>query len=209
MSTKECSGCKKVKSLEEFAKHQKLPGGRQYNCRDCQKEYYWAIRGKDERRKHKWGRNHFKTTEEHFWYLVDKNGPVPDYAPHLGPCWIWNGCISKSTGYPKYKFGNGTRAHRMAYKLAIGEIPDGLQLDHLCRVRHCVNPSHLEPVTGKINTLRGISVPAKNAAKTHCKNGHPFSGDNLRIPASGGRACLTCDRLRKREERNQNKLAKT
>jgi len=120
-----------------------------------------------------------------FWERVDKNGPIPAYRPDLGPCWIWTGPKNPGGYGTPYFQGKMRRAHRVAYELILGTIPAGKQLDHLCRVRHCVNPAHLEPVTNKENALRGFSFSAKNAKKTHCINGHEFSGQNLRIDPSG------------------------
>ena len=78
-----------------------------------------------------------------------------------------------------------------------GPVPDGIEIDHLCRVRHCANPEHLEAVTPTENTMRGEGVGAKNARLTHCKHGHPLSGDNLYIVTRAGgkrrRVCRTCD----------------
>jgi hypothetical protein len=73
-----------------------------------------------------------------------------------------------------------------------GSVPKKLTLDHLCRVRHCVNPSHLEIITRGENVLRGISIPAKNAVKTHCLNGHPLFGPNLYERRDGYRNCKKC-----------------
>lgn len=89
-------------------------------------------------------------------------------------------------------------AHRWAYERLRGPIPEGLDLDHLCRVRHCVNPWHLEAVTRGENVRRGVSGPAVNARKTHCKRGHPFDEQNTRI-IDAGRRCRTCDNLRRRK----------
>jgi hypothetical protein len=89
-------------------------------------------------------------------------------------------------------------AHRFAYELFVDEIPDGLTLDHLCRNPRCVNPGHLEPVTQRENTLRGISPVAVNAAKTHCKHGHLLDEANTYMTNAGSRQCRTCNRLRMR-----------
>jgi hypothetical protein len=118
-------------------------------------------------------------------------------------CWLWT-ATQNGYGYGKLWWSGSTRrAHRVVYQLLVGEIPASLQLDHLCRVRHCVNPAHLEPVTGRENLLRGDTIPAKCAAKTHCPKGHLLVGDNL-VPSDlkrGHRACLTCHRERDRAYR--------
>jgi hypothetical protein len=89
--------------------------------------------------------------------------------------------------------------HRVVYEALVKPIPVGLVLDHLCRVRHCVNPAHLEPVTQRENVLRGETAPAANKAKTHCVRGHPFSGQNLILRKSGVRECRTCANARRRK----------
>lgn len=99
------------------------------------------------------------TVEQRFWAKVDKAGPVPPYAPSLGPCWLWLGA-SQELGYglffPERRSPLG--AHRFAYQALVGPIPEGLVLDHLCRVPACVNPTHLEPVTVAENTRRGVEA---------------------------------------------------
>lgn len=132
------------------------------------------------------------TTEERFWSKVDKNGPVPERRPDLGQCWLW-------TDAPLH-FGHGrftlthkksVKAHRFAYELLIGPIPEALVIDHLCRNPPCVNPAHLEPVTKGVNALRGETFVAANKAKTHCKRGHRFDEENtIWVPA--GRKCRAC-----------------
>lgn len=82
-------------------------------------------------------------------------------------------------------------AHRFAYELANGPIPDGLEIDHLCRNRKCVNPAHLQAVSHRENMLR--------AAKTHCLNGHPLTGPNVYLRPDGrGRECRECRRRRRK-----------
>src|SRR5687768_9248591 len=110
----------------------------------------------------------------------------------LGPdeCWEWPGFRDRD-GYGRLYWPtiNTRAAHRVAYELFVGPIPEGLQLDHLCRNRACVNPRHLEPVTQAENARRGAI-----AQKTHCANGHPFDGDNTYWRSSGHRTCRACNR---------------
>lgn len=129
-----------------------------------------------------------------FWSKVDKSGE----------CWLWTKATQKGYGVFWVPPQN-RRAHVVAYNLLVGPVPEGLDLDHLCRVRHCVNPSHLEPVTRKENVLRGETRAAENAAKTHCVRGHPFDDENTRISPKGLRICRECgrDRMRLRETCNQ------
>lgn len=148
-----------------------------------------------------------RTAIERFWEKVDRNGPIPECAPDLGPCWIWTAGRRGPDGYGGF---TPTRkrtvfAHRYAYELLVGPIPDGLELDHLCRVRPCVNPSHLEPVTHRENVMRGRAVTAINARKTHCPQGHPYSGANLRFNTGGDRVCRACHRKRVSEEARRRK----
>lgn len=98
-------------------------------------------------------------------------------------------------------------AHRVAYMLFRGAIPEGKQLDHLCRTRHCVNPDHLEAVTVKENLLRGESWSGVNHRKTHCKQGHEFSVENTAIRSGGGRTCRTCKREEARRIRDRRRAA--
>lgn len=118
--------------------------------------------------------------------LVDESG-----------CLLWMGTISEGYGLVKWN-GKQTRVHRLVYEHVNGSIPDGLTLDHLCRIRNCVNPRHLEPVTREENVLRGEAPSAVNARKTHCKRGHPFDSENTQIVKNGkdrkGRNCRQCQR---------------
>lgn len=119
-------------------------------------------------------------------------------------CWLWQGVRFSRTGYAQFSVDNKTRSvHRVAYELYVGPIPDGLTVDHLCRVRNCVNPEHLEAVTARENILRGESPCAHNARKTHCPKGHPYDEGNTRwsVLTSGqrNRVCRICSRERQRK----------
>lgn len=104
-------------------------------------------------------------------------------------CWIWQGGINNS----------GYGVHRAVYTLLAGEIPDGLQLDHLCRVRRCCNPEHLEPVTARVNVLRGDSFCADEAKRTHCPQGHPYDAENTYLDVKNNqRQCHICRKVHSR-----------
>lgn len=142
-----------------------------------------------------------------FWSKVDKGGP--------GGCWLWTASRTPK-GYGQFSVGGRKagnyrmlKAHRVAYLLLRGIIPATLELDHLCRVRHCVNPDHLEPVTNTENIRRGISPSAVGARKTHCPQGHPYSGNNLYTNPSGFRICRTCKRAALREYKERRRARET
>ena len=104
-------------------------------------------------------------------------------------CWNWTGYV-KPNGYGQFFFDGDLRyAHRVAHALFIGPIPDGLNIDHLCRNKRCVNPAHLEAVTQRENVLRGLI-----GRRTHCKNGHEYTPENTTITKAGSRECKTCRR---------------
>ena len=126
---------------------------------------------------------------------VRRRAALPDFwdraerAP--SGCWLWP--TRSVVGYGTITVaGRAVGAHRRAYELARGPIPAGMTLDHLCRVRACVNPDHLEIVTLRENVLRGIGPSAVNAAKETCKLGHPFDEANTRYRKDGRRECRTC-----------------
>ena len=129
---------------------------------------------------------------ERFWTKVNFTGPVPEHRPELGPCWLWTASTTKGYG----GFGDSglmVRAHRWAYEFCVGPIPEGLTLDHLCRVKACVNTDHLEPVTQRVNVLRSpVGLTAINARKTHCYRGHAFTEKNTYLMKAGGRRCKEC-----------------
>lgn len=109
-------------------------------------------------------------------------------------CWLWPGTITAS-GYGQISVKNRpTPAHRYVYEHLVGPVPPGLALDHLCRVRSCCNPAHLEPVTLGENVLRGVGISAVNARKTACKRGHSLTDSNVYVRPDGQRNCRACHR---------------
>lgn len=142
---------------------------------------------------------------ERFWFSIEKTDD----------CWYWTGALTK--GYAVIILSDGSRvyAHRLAYEVQVGPIPEGMEIDHLCHTtecqagelcphRRCVRGDHLAPANHYDNMMRGTGFAPMNAAKTHCPHGHPYSGNNLLITKSKtgfARRCRTCKdaaRLRSR-----------
>jgi hypothetical protein len=125
--------------------------------------------------------------EDRFWSKTERR---------IGECWLWTGNIG-NRGYGFFHLGHEKwQAHRMAYGLTYGSLPDG-PLDHLCRNPKCINPTHLEAVTHGENMHRGIAiamVKAKAATRTHCRKGHPLTPDNVGM-GPRGRFCRTCRKI--------------
>jgi hypothetical protein len=118
-------------------------------------------------------------------------------------CWLW--CGATVRGYGTYmKQGAAFIAHRYAYEQLVGPIPAGLDLDHLCRVRACVNPAHLEPVTRGENLRRGY---AARGLKSFCAQGHPFDEANTFQRKGGGRGCRTCRNKASRDKKREYRAA--
>ncbi len=159
----------------------------------------------------------FDTTKlpPRFWAKVNREGPIPAHRPDLGPCWVWT--ASRGTnGYGHWGVGRRTvYAHRSAYEALVGFIEPGMEIDHLCRVRACCNPSHLEPVTHQTNCVRGEwpgLVSARNRLVTHCVNGHAFDPGNTRTIVRDGytrRVCRECVRRDGRARYRASRLAET
>jgi len=130
--------------------------------------------------------------KERFWSRVDK---------HASPtgCWIWT-AGKLASGYGSFRTNNkAVVAHRYSYEQLVGPVAPGLQIDHICRNRTCVNPDHLEPVSQRTNLLRGISPPAVNARKSRCPKGHEFTSENTYRYPNGHRKCKQCRDSYKRE----------
>ena len=143
--------------------------------------------------------------------LIDRFWNFVSPEPNTG-CWLWTGhCMKDGYGQFGIKATEVLLAHRAAYKFFVGPIPDGLELDHLCKTRCCVNPRHLEPVTHLENIRRGdagVVRIAINASITLCPQGHDYSPENTRISwCKYGtseklypcRNCRECARIRNRE----------
>ena len=137
-------------------------------------------------------------------YGIPTEFQIVDRINRVGGCWLWTG-PRNNHGYGQISIKiNGKRvvklAHRVSYEMFIGLIQDGLTIDHLCRNPPCINPDHLEVVSMRINTLRGVAPSAQNARKTHCPNGHPYD----RVRQRGSRVCSICERAyRKRQKATQ------
>lgn len=190
---KRCSRCKVVKHIDEFSKAKNGPLGRGAYCYRCK-----ATTGRENRHKRK-GIIH-EADIARFWSRIDKNGPM---FGDRGRCWIWQGAPRNSDGYGQYHWaGKLTSPHLVALFLA-GRVapPDKPLADHECQQRMCCNPDHLRFVSEYVNGVENNGSPlAKNAAKTHCINGHEFTPENTalvrRVKPNGrvtfGRQCLTC-----------------
>jgi hypothetical protein len=134
-----------------------------------------------------------------FWAKVDKNGP--------GGCWLWT--AATDLGYGRLNRGGKVyRAHRIAFVHAYGEPDPKLVIDHLCRVRHCVNPMHLEAVQMAENVMRGDSPSVAHSLAEKCPFDHPYTPENTYQRPDGARVCRTCKRTQRREEKQRARTRK-
>jgi len=133
------------------------------------------------------------TLPAHIWDEVDADGD----------CWEWTGATARDYGRVTWQ-GRTHQAHRVIWEALVGPIPDGLEIDHLCRNRACVNPDHLDVVTRKENLLRSYaSVTTLNAIKTRCVRGHLFNSSNTYVWTDDSRTCRTCHADRQRRYRRE------
>lgn len=135
------------------------------------------------------------TPSERFWSKVELAE---------GDCWEW-AAYRCPDGYGRFSVSRSQRvqAHRYSYEAMVADIPPGLTIDHLCRNRACVNPYHLEPVSVRVNTLRGDTIQARNAAKTRCDHGHEFTPANTYMSLGRYRKCRACAREREQARRER------
>lgn len=132
---------------------------------------------------------------------VDRFLQKVDAGQSSDACAIWTAATIGQGRYGAFHFqGKAHRAHRFAYEMFVGPVPEGLVLDHLCKNTLCVNPAHLEPVTQRENTMRSDNFIAVNARKTHCSHGHLFDEANTRV-YRGMRQCRECNRQAKARSR--------
>lgn len=137
--------------------------------------------------------------EKRFWARLDKQA---------NGCWLWTHTLDEDGYGVLCVKKKPRRAHRFGYELLIGPIPEGMTIDHLCRVRSCVNPAHMEPVTNGENVLRGMSFSAVNKRKTHCIRGHAFDEANTYYHPRGQRVCRKCANVSYRNYRERRKASR-
>lgn len=132
-------------------------------------------------------------------------------------CWIWNSATRPGRGatYGVFTVGSivddtrkSIQAHRALWVEVVGPIPEGYELDHLCRNGLCINPDHLEPVLPRENKRRADGWAGINARKSHCLRGHPLSGQNLSVDYRGHRRCKRCDNQRRVDQRTAARMAR-
>lgn len=166
-----------------------------------QRRLEWASPAVSRDRAHRFGDRAMDATFRpetvaRFWSKVNKDGPV---HPQLGTkCWVWTACLSRY-GYGIFRAdGVQSRAHRVALRISGIDLVGELQVDHLCRNRACVNPSHLEQVTCRENLSRSPIAPSTiSSARSHCQSGHEYTSENTYV-YNNTRKCRTCGRAAQR-----------
>lgn len=195
--TKTCNSCGQTKPVDAFHRRAASPDGRTASCKAC-------VNDRQRRWREKTGYSPDRPPRRDEWDLVEN---VPDLYDRLvkhadvtgDGCWPWQAATTED-GYGVVTIHwHSYRPYRLMLQLHTGQpIPEGMPVDHVCRNRACIRPDHLRVVTAQVNSIENnVGPSAINAAKTHCKRGHPLSGDNL-IRTSDGRACRTCQRAHER-----------
>lgn len=202
---KTCKQCLEVKPFEQFYVLPHTKDGYNYRCITCQNAYNRAH-----------SRRKALAKIDPVVISTFKNVPLEFERAFLKRvqilptgCWKWTGSCHPDNEYGRFWISAhaSRQAHRLGFLWSGRDVPDDLVLDHLCRNRWCVNPDHLEPVTLVENVMRGESIWAQNARKTHCLRGHEFTAENTWISKNNERHCRECSRIRKREARARRRLA--
>ncbi len=131
---------------------------------------------------------------------------IEEARGYVTPCWIWQRAVDQRGYGHVHTRVKTTGAHRVVYEQHRGPIPDGLVLDHLCRVPACVNPDHLEPVDTRTNILRGSAPNIVLSRANKCKRGHEYTPENTYYRRNGTRTCRACERRWKNEKYRMEKL---
>jgi hypothetical protein len=201
-----CRKCELVKRLDEFYRAEHNKDKLKNICKTCNKAE--VSRDQKEARRNQAGLR-VQLSGKTLARFEAKYCPEPNTG-----CWLWFGAYVKTwygEVYGSFCSNRVSRlAHRVSYEHHVGPIPDGLDLDHLCRMPRCVNPAHLEPVTRRENILRGKGCSVGNAEKTHCPKGHPYEEGNIYIHKRGkalNRECRECVLERERAKRRRPKVA--
>jgi hypothetical protein len=189
-----CSACRQELPPEAFPPDMRASNGLQSQCRSCKNAADRA------RRAQRPPKEDVCTFEERLFGNIE--------VGHPAGCWWWTGTLNKGYGViGAGRRGEGTRqAHRAVFELLVGLIPSGLTLDHLCRNPRCCNPNHLEPVTSVENVRRGYGIGYRNAIRTACNHGHPFTPDNIYWQGKY-RICRTCALERSRRRHAERRAA--